>query len=105
MKKLKAIRLLSVVLGLAAVAVLSFPRAVAAQQNWNAKVGAETQDMGRQALAFLPNEIWIHTGDSITWTMKFTPCRFWWLAKPSRHSPWVVQDFRLVSRASMARPA
>jgi plastocyanin len=23
--------------------------------------------MGHQALAFLPNEIWIHTGDSITW--------------------------------------
>jgi plastocyanin len=30
-------------------------------------VGAQSADMGRQALAFLPNEIWIHAGDSITW--------------------------------------
>lgn len=68
MKILNAIRLLSVLLALAAVAVLGFPRTTAAQANWNAKVGAETPDMGRQALAFLPNEIWIHAGDSITWT-------------------------------------
>ena len=34
---------------------------------WHAAVGAQ-DDMGRQALAFLPNEIWIHAGDSITWT-------------------------------------
>lgn len=68
MKNLNPIRLLSVFLGVAVVAVLSFPRTVAAQQNWNVKVGAQTQDMGRQALAFLPNEIWIHAGDSITWT-------------------------------------
>jgi plastocyanin len=25
--------------------------------------------LGRQGLAFLPNEIWIHAGDSITWTV------------------------------------
>ena len=31
-------------------------------------VGAQTDDKGIQALAFLPNEIWIHPGDSITWT-------------------------------------
>jgi plastocyanin len=30
-------------------------------------VGAQSGDKGRQALAFLPNEIWIHAGDSITW--------------------------------------
>jgi plastocyanin len=34
---------------------------------WNAAVGAQSGDKGRQALAFLPNEIWIHAGDSITW--------------------------------------
>src|SRR6185437_2917041 len=55
-------------LGLVALAVLSFPRTLNAQQNWHAKVGAETPNMGRQALAFLPNEIWIHAGDSVTWT-------------------------------------
>ena len=34
---------------------------------WFATVGAQSSDKGRQALAFLPNEIWIHAGDSITW--------------------------------------
>ncbi len=24
--------------------------------------------MSKQAIAFLPNEMWIHAGDSITWT-------------------------------------
>ena len=35
---------------------------------WQATAGAQSSDMGRQALAFLTNEIWVHTGDSITWT-------------------------------------
>jgi plastocyanin len=35
---------------------------------WKATVGAQSQDKGRQALAFLPNELWIHAGDSIAWT-------------------------------------
>jgi plastocyanin len=39
-----------------------------AQQNWNAAVGGQSKDMARQAAAFLPSEIWIHAGDSITWT-------------------------------------
>jgi len=42
--------------------------ASATPQTWHATVGAESSDKGRQALAFLPNEIWIHAGDSITWT-------------------------------------
>jgi plastocyanin len=37
---------------------------------WHATVGAQSQDKARQALAFLPNEIWIHAGDSIAWTFK-----------------------------------
>ena len=37
---------------------------------WQAKVGANTNNKGRQALAFLPNEIWIHEGDSVTWTFE-----------------------------------
>jgi plastocyanin len=32
-------------------------------------VGAESQDLARQALAFLPSEIWIHAGDSIAFTI------------------------------------
>jgi plastocyanin len=47
-------------------ALLAFTPASAAQ--WQAAVGAESQDKARQALAFLPNEIWVHEGDTITWT-------------------------------------
>jgi plastocyanin len=50
------------------VFVLAIGQAFGAQ--WQAKVGANTNDKGRQALAFLPNEIWIHEGDSITWTFE-----------------------------------
>src|SRR5712692_1257937 len=48
------------------LAILIVPQVVHAQ--WRATVGAQSNNMGRQALAFLPNEIWIHAGDSITWT-------------------------------------
>jgi plastocyanin len=39
-----------------------------AQAQWHATLGAQSHDKGRQILAFLPNEIWIHAGDDITWT-------------------------------------
>jgi len=68
MNNVNAIRCPQVLTALFALAVFAFPVTAAAQQNWHAKVGAETPSMGRQALAFLPNEIWIHAGDSITWT-------------------------------------
>ena len=48
-------------------ALVMFPELLLAQ--WNATIGAQSDDLGRQALAFLPNEIWIHVGESITWTM------------------------------------
>jgi plastocyanin len=35
---------------------------------WQAVAGQETPDRASQALAYLPNEMWIHTGDSIRWT-------------------------------------
>ena len=50
-----------------ALAFLVFPHALQAQ--WKATVGAQGADKAKQALAFLPNEIWIHAGDNITWTM------------------------------------
>ena len=40
-----------------------------AQQDWKASIGGQSADMSKQAVAFLPNEIWIHAGDSITWTI------------------------------------
>jgi plastocyanin len=63
------------------LALLAFPLGSFAQ--WQAKVGAQfpnclvggdadlklaTGCQARQAMAFIPNEIWIHQGDSITWT-------------------------------------
>ncbi|HKW26350.1 MAG TPA: plastocyanin/azurin family copper-binding protein [Terriglobales bacterium] len=68
MKTFNVIRFRQALLGVAALAVVTFSQVVAAQQNWHAKVGGETPGMSRQALAFLPNEIWIHAGDSVTWT-------------------------------------
>ena len=49
------------------MAFLGFSHAVQAQQDWKATVGGQSADMSRQAVAFLPNEMWIHAGDSITW--------------------------------------
>src|SRR5256885_13988909 len=49
------------------LAVLIVPQAVWAT-TWQAIAGAKSTDEGTQALAFLPNELWVHVGDSITWT-------------------------------------
>jgi plastocyanin len=68
MKHFDAIRSPRVFVALVTLAVVSVSQISLAQQNWHAKVGAQTPDLGRQALAFLPNEIWIHAGDSVTWT-------------------------------------
>jgi len=46
------------------------PSAVVARgagQTWHLIVGAQSKDKGTQAMAFLPNEIWIYDGDSVTW--------------------------------------
>ncbi len=45
------------------------PKPSPTPQAWTATVGAQSTDQGQQALAFLPNEIWIHAGDSIRWTL------------------------------------
>jgi len=37
-------------------------------KEWQVSVGAESPDRGSQALAFLPNELWIQTGDSIRYS-------------------------------------
>src|SRR5262245_44477047 len=36
-------------------------------EEWRVLVGAESSHRGNQALAFLPNELWIHVGDTIRW--------------------------------------
>jgi plastocyanin len=70
MNSVGSIRLAHVLLAALTVAVLSTPQTLQAQQNWQATVGAQSSDKARQALAFLPNELWIHAGDTITWTAK-----------------------------------
>ena len=65
MKTQLRFRVACLILALSAV----FPLCAAhAQKQWHATVGAQGDGKGHQALAFLPNEIWIHAGDSITWT-------------------------------------
>ena len=53
---------------LVVLAITFAPNAARAQ--WRATVGAQSWDSARQALAFLPNEIWIHAGDDVTWTFQ-----------------------------------
>ena len=48
-------------------AMIFFSQTIYAQ-SWQLQVGAQTGDKAHQALAFLPNEIWIHANDSITWS-------------------------------------
>jgi plastocyanin len=58
---------ISSLLGGSILTVALFFSQAAQAQSWQATVGAQSKDMGLQAMAFLPNEIWIHEGDSITW--------------------------------------
>ena len=59
------------VLWISVLAVLTVsPAAKAASQTWQATVGAQSLNGATQVMGFLPNELWIHAGDSITWTTK-----------------------------------
>ena len=55
---------------LTVVTMLMFVAATKAVQaeEWQALASAQSEDLGKQFGAFLPNELWIHVGDSITWT-------------------------------------
>jgi len=48
------------------VALLVVPVSAHATE-WRAFAGVQSEDKGRQVLAFLPNEFWVHAGDHITW--------------------------------------
>jgi len=50
------------------LAALVVPVSIQAE-TWQLAVGAQSTDKARQVLAFLPNEIWIHAGDTINWTV------------------------------------
>jgi plastocyanin len=67
MNSFASIRFSAVARCMLALALWIVPQAVQAD-TWQATVGAQSSDMGRQALAFLANELWVHAGDSIIWT-------------------------------------
>jgi hypothetical protein len=67
MKSSRSTALATLFLWIIALAILTAPGAVCAA-TWRATVGAQSTDEGIQALAFLPNGLWIHALDSITWT-------------------------------------
>lgn len=52
----------------AVVLLLLVPKAVPAATNWTVGLGAQSGDASVQAMAFLPNEVWIDAGDSVTWS-------------------------------------
>jgi plastocyanin len=68
MSILKSIRRHVVCSALLCLVILVVPHNVLGQQNWNATVGAQSKVLSKQVAAFLPNEMWIHQGDQITWT-------------------------------------
>ncbi len=55
-------------LGFVCAPLLLMPALVQAQ-DWHVQVGAQSHDKGRQVIAFLPNEVWIHAGDSVAFTV------------------------------------
>ena len=57
--------------GILILTALGVPSTARASGGYTAYVGGETKDQAVQADAFLPNELWIVAGDSITW--KFVP--------------------------------
>ena len=86
-------------------AFLVFPQMVQAQ--WKATVGAQSNDKGFQALAFLPNEIWIHAGDRITWTFAPDEIHTLTFLKADQPRPFCggCPGFRPTQPPTMVRPA
>src|SRR5436309_313635 len=67
--RLTSIRFSTVGCCAAIVAALIAPPAVpVAAAQVQVTAGAQSNDMGRQALAFLPNELWVRVNDSVTWS-------------------------------------
>src|SRR4051794_2816041 len=56
-------------------------------KEWEAWLGAQSRDLGSQALAFLPDELWIHTNDSIRWTLTSTEIHTVTFLRPGQVRP------------------
>lgn len=54
--------------GIVCALMVGFSLPPAHATEWQALAGTESDDRGSQALAFLPNEMWIYAGDSVRWT-------------------------------------
>ena len=54
---------------------------------WHLQVGAQNGNRAHQALAFLPNEIWIHSSDSITWAFAANEIHTVTFLKPGQVRP------------------
>lgn len=67
MNKILTIRLNRAACFTLAVLMAGTAASTARAEQWQAVAGAESADRGEQALAFLSNELWIHTNDSIRW--------------------------------------
>jgi plastocyanin len=55
--------------------------------DWYAAAGAQARDKGSQALAFLPNELWIHAGDAIHWSFSTNELHTVTFLKPGQVRP------------------
>ena len=86
MKTLHAIIFSTVSRWLFVLAIFLAPQAVRAA-TWQAIAGDQSTDEGIQALAFLSNELWIHVGDSITWTFPASEIHTVTFLKPGQSRP------------------
>ena len=59
--------------------------------------GSQSGDQGRQAWAFLPNELWIHAGDSVLWTVATDESHTISFLTPSQLRPTVGQDSNVIT--------
>jgi plastocyanin len=66
--RLAPIRRAAASLALSAILIAGAATTALHAEEWRVLVGAESHHRGSQALAFLPNELWVHVGDTIRWT-------------------------------------
>jgi len=72
---------------IAAVLIAGAATTALRAEEWRVAVGAESHGRGSQALAFLPNELWIHAGDSIRWVFQTHERHTLTLLRPGQTRP------------------
>jgi plastocyanin len=73
---------------MAVVAALIAPQAVpVAAAQVQVAAGAQSGDKGNQLLAFLPNELWVHVNDSVTWAFPTPEIHTVTFLRPSQIRP------------------